>query len=498
MVVRIGAGITISLEDIIKVSRNYEEVRVSDEALSAMERSRKTLEELIHGNVKIYGVNTGLGDLYNVTVNPEDVAKYSLEMLIDHSTGVGDYAPDDWARATMLIRAHQLSMGYSGIRAVVAERLIDFLNMKITPLIPRYGSVGASGDLAPLAHIALTLLGKGFVKYQGKVMPSAEVLKLAGLDELRLSYKEALSLINGTSYSAAIASLGIWDAYKLLRAAVAVMALMLEASRAGTAPLSVEANSVKRHWGELEVARVLSGLVSDSGNVNTSGRVQDPYSIRCIPQVLGSILDALSWALRNVLNEANSVSDNPIIIGNSVYSTCHFHGQYIALSTDLLNTSLAVLGNLIERQVTQLLRREINGVSNYLASGPWRVGLMLTQYTAAALSAKLRELATPSTVQNIPTSGFQEDVNSMSANSAMKLHDINALIAQLIAILAYDTYVVINANNACTGCGRATTRIYGVINKYVTGTQSHSEAIARLVNAIDELSGIADLRINPS
>ncbi len=161
MVVRIGAGTYITLEDVIRVSRNYEEVRLSSDALNAMERSRKVLEEFIHGNVRIYGVNTGLGDLYNMTVNPEDVAKYSLEMLIEHSTGVGDYAPDDWVRATMLIRAHQLSLGYSGIRGgIVVERLIDFLNMKITPLIPRYGSVGASGDLAPLAHMALTCWAK--------------------------------------------------------------------------------------------------------------------------------------------------------------------------------------------------------------------------------------------------------------------------------------------------------------------------------------------------
>ncbi len=498
MVVRIGAGARISLEDIVRVARDYVKVDVGENAIKEMERSRKVLEELIHGGARIYGVNTGLGDLYNVTVNPEDVAKYSLEMLIDHSTGVGDYAPDDWVRATMLIRAHQLSLGHSGIRSIIVERLVDFLNLGITPLIPRYGSVGASGDLAPLAHVALALLGKGFVKYQGRAMPSAEALRLAGLDELRLSYKEALSLINGTSYSAAIASLGISDSFKLLRASLAVMALVIEASRAGIAPFSVEANSVKMHWGELEVARIISELLGDSKNVNTSGRVQDPYSIRCIPQVLGSILDALNWALRNVLNEVNSVSDNPVIIDHGVYSTCHFHGQYIAMSTDLLNTSLAVLGNLIERQVAQLLRREINGVSNYLADGPWRVGLMLTQYTAAALSARLRELSTPSTVQNIPTSGFQEDVNSMSANSAIKLHEVNSIIAQLIAILAYDTYVVVNVNNACGGCGKATTHIYDIIKKHVVGAQSHSEAIGRLVGSIDELSSIVNLRISPS
>ncbi len=497
MTVEIGAGTHLKLDNIVSVSRNYEDVKISNDVLNAMAQSRRILEEFIHGNIRIYGINTGLGDLYNVTVNPEDVARYSLDMIIDHSMGIGDYAPDDWVRATMLIRAHQLSLGYSGIRSLITERLINFLNLKITPLVPRFGSVGASGDLAPLAHIALTLLGKGYVKYQGRVMNSAEALRVAGLDELRLSYKEALSLINGTSYSAAVASLGVWDSFRLLRASLAIMALVIEASRASTAPLSIEVNSVKLHNGENEVARVLTELLSDSRNVNTSGRVQDPYSIRCIPQVLGSVLDAFTWSLRNVLNEVNSVSDNPVIIGNGVFSTCHFHGQYIAMSTDLLNMSLAVLGNLIERQITQLLRREINGASNYLVNGPWRVGLMLTQYTAAALAAKLRESSVSSTVQNIPTSGFQEDVNSMSANSAIKLHEINLLITQLISILAYVSYSVISANNACAGCGKAATRIYDTIGKYMSNAQSHNEAVTRLMGSVDELSSLIDLRVSP-
>jgi len=491
----IDIGTKLSLSDIVKVARDYEIVRITNEAVDAVQRSRRILEEFIHSNVKIYGVNTGLGDLYNVTVNPEDVTKYSIEMLIDHAVGIDDYAPDDWVRATMLIRAHQLSLGYSGVRDVVIERLIQFLNERITPQIPKYGSVGASGDLAPLAHLALTLLGRGYVKYQGKVMSSAEALKLVGLGELRLSYKEALSLINGTSYSTAIAALGIWDSYILLRAALIAMVLMLEASRAATAPLSTEANSVKLHSGEGRIANILTNLLGDSKEVNTGGRVQDPYSIRCIPQVFGSVIDSWIWAYNNVMNEVNSVSDNPIIINNNVYSTCHFHGQYVAISTDLLNIALTVLGNMIERQVAQLLRREINGISNYLAGGPWRVGLMLTQYTAAALSARLRELATPSTIQNIPTSGFQEDVNSMSANSAIKLHDINSIIAQLISLLAYVSYTVLRLRDNCSGCGRAAVKAYNIVDKYVEGFQTHSEAVSRLTSAINELAGLVDLGI---
>ncbi|MFB6470079.1 MAG: aromatic amino acid ammonia-lyase [Vulcanisaeta sp. AZ3] len=491
----ISIGTKLSLVDIIKVARDYERVKIDESALNSIRQSQRVLEELIHSGTKIYGVNTGLGDLYNITVNPEDVAKYSLEMLNDHALGVGDYAPDDWVRATMLIRAHQLSLGHSGVREILIERIIQFLNERITPIVPMYGSVGASGDLAPLSHIALALLGKGLVKYEGKVMSSAEALKLAGIGELKLSYKEALSLINGISYSTAIASLGIWDSYKLLKAVLAIIALTIETARASTAPLNVDVNFVKLHSGEKLVAKVLTDLLSDSKNINTSGRVQDPYSLRCIPQVLGSIIDSLTWSLNNVLNEVNSVSDNPIIINNNVYSTCHFHGQYVAISIDTMNIALTVLGNLIERQISQLLRKEINDISNYLANGPWRVGLMLTQYTAAALTAKLRELAIPSSVQNIPTSGFQEDVNSMATNSVIKLHEINSIITQLVSLLAYVSYTVIKERDACSRCSKTTMSIYGVIDKYIRNSQYHHEAISKLTNAINELANFVDLGI---
>ena len=494
MTVEVGGRIT--LIDIINVARNHEEVKVSENSLLSMNESLRILEKAVNSGIKIYGVNTGLGDLHNVTVNPEDVAKYSLEMLIDHSIGIGDYAPDDWVRAAMLIRAHQLSLGYSGVRSQIVERLIQFLNLNITPLVPKYGSVGASGDLIPLAHIALALLGKGLVKYRNEIINSADVLRMLGLDELKLSYKEALSLINGTSYSASLASLGIWDAYILIKAVIAVIILMIEASRASIQPLSIEVNSIKLHHGESEVARVIQESLSDSGNINTSGRVQDPYSIRCIPQVLGPILDSLAWSLRNTMNEVNSVSDNPVVINGNVYSTCHFHGQYLALSTDLLNISLATLGNILERQIAQLMRREINNASNYLANGPWRVGLMLTQYAAASLAARLRELASPSIIHNIPTSGLQEDVNSMSVNSAIKLHEINSLLRWLTSLLAYVSYSVISVNNGCVNCSKTAARVYSIINNYINGSQTHHEAVVKLTNSINDLASLIDLKID--
>ncbi|WP_069808119.1 aromatic amino acid ammonia-lyase [Vulcanisaeta thermophila] len=488
MVIKLGNKLSIT--DIVSVARNHEEVAWDEDVRSRVINSRRRLEELIGSGIRIYGVNTGLGDLYSMYINPEEVTGHSEIMLQDHAKGVGEAAPEDWVRATMLIRAHQLALGHSGVRDSLIDLMIQFLNLGITPVIPRYGSVGASGDLAPLAHMSLALIGKGMVLFRGRVMPSIEALKAVGLRPLELSYKEALALINGTSYSTAVAALGLWDSINLIKSAMAVMALALEASNANSSAFNVEVNLLKLHGGEQYASRVITKLIEDSGYIDTSGRVQDPYSLRCIPQVVGSVWDSLNWALGNVVNEVNSVSDNPVIVDGGVKSACHFHGEYVALSTDLANMSLAVLGNLIERQVAQLLRADINGVGNYLTSGAWSVGLMITQYTAAALAARLREVAVPSTVNNIPTSGLQEDLNSMSANSALKLHEVNEVIRQLISILGYVAVKVIDAKGGCSKCGSGTRRIYEVVKDSMKFATEFQEAIKSIGNS---LSKIADL-----
>ena len=256
------------------------------------------------------------------------------------------------------------------------------------------------------------------------------------------------------------------------------MVMTIEASGSNISYLKSVINPIRLHHGEKHVADLISRAIR---GVNfTFNRLQDPYSLRCIPQVLGSVLDLINWAVGMVTDESNSVSDNPILFNGEALSTCYFHGQYIALSIDSVNIALSVLGNLIERQIMQLMRREINGVGNYLVNGPWRVGLMLTQYTAAALAGRLRELATPSTVHNIPTSGLQEDVNSMSANSAIKLHDVNDVLSRLIALLAYVSYMVLKVKNDCRECGEVTRAAYSMIDKAIDG----ENIINNIVNAI--------------
>lgn len=483
-------GNELNVLDIISVSRKLEKVSLSEYARIKVRKSREILEQLVSSGVKIYGVNTGLGELYNTSIKPEEIVNKSVNLLIEHAMGIGEPAPKDWVRATMLIRAHQLSLGYSGVREAVIEQLLEFLNKDITPIVPKYGSVGASGDLAPLSHIALALVGQGYVQIGNSIIASEEALKRANIEPLKLSYKEAISLINGTSYSSGIAVLGLNDSLELIKAFIAIFALILDAIDTNISPCTTIVNSIKRHKGQLTIAKSINKILRDK-EIRKTDRIQDPYSIRCIPQIIGPVLDSLLWGINNVINEINSVSDNPIIINNSSYSSCHFHGEYIALSTDLANESMTVFGNLIERLIAQLLRAEINKTSNYLVKSPSSVGHMIIQYTAAALTSKLRELATPSTIHNIPTSGYQEDINSMSTNSAIKLHEINLIIKQLISILGLLTYLVAQDKKLTT----QTQEIYKTIKNSLESALTFQDSIKNLNNTINELAKLVELEI---
>ncbi|MEM3715464.1 MAG: aromatic amino acid ammonia-lyase [Thermoprotei archaeon] len=485
-------GNELGIRDIINVSRKLEKVSLSEDARNKIRRSRRILEQLISSNVKIYGVNTGLGELYNVSVKPDDIVNESINLLIEHAMGIGESAPKDWVRATILIRAHQLSLGYSGVRETIVDQLLEFLNKNVIPVVPKYGSVGASGDLAPLSHIALALVGKGYVQISNSITTSEEALKKLGIEPLKLSYKEAISLINGTSYSAGVSILGLYDSLELVKAFIAIFTLILDSINTNISPCTTIVNSIKKHKGQLAVAKTIEKMLKDK-EINIINRVQDPYSIRCIPQIVGPILDSLLWSISNVINEINSASDNPVIINSSSHSSCHFHGEYIALSTDLANESMTILGNLIERLITQLLRADINKISNYLAKSPSSVGYMITQYTAASLTSKLRELAVPSTIHNIPTSGVQEDVNSMSANSAVKLHEVNLIISQLISILALITYLI-SKDKKLTA---QTQKIYETIKASVENAHTFQDTIKKLGNVTSELAEMIQLENVP-
>ncbi|MEM1597901.1 MAG: aromatic amino acid ammonia-lyase [Pyrobaculum sp.] len=437
MEVKIGKRLT--LEDVALVAQGRATVSLHEDAYRQIERSRALYYEAVEKGLPIYGVTTGLGDL--VKVKTETVGE---DIIYQHSVGVGPPAPKSWVRAAILIRAHQLALGYSGVRIEVVRTLIDMLNKDVVPVVPTYGSVGASGDLAPLAHVALSIAGKGSVLINGKVVPAFEGLREAGIRPLSLDSREALALINGTAYSTAVAALAAWRMRNMLERYLQFLPWYLKVVRANGEALAPKAQ-VKCHEGMRKIAESLLEL-------GKGARLNDPYSIRCVPQVLGAVVDSLKWASEILVNEINSPSDNPIFLEEGPIPTCHFHGQYVALASDVLAITIATWANLVERQIAQILRGEITGKADYLVNKPGEVGDMIYQYTAASIAARLRAYSSPYSVHNIPTSGLQEDVNSMSANAAVRLHEMLDALADLLSIQVVVTYDASDECNAFDIC----------------------------------------------
>ncbi|AFA38751.1 Histidine ammonia-lyase [Pyrobaculum oguniense TE7] len=459
-------GKKLTLIDIVKVATFGAPVVIPGDTRRKIEQAHNAYLEALQKGVEIYGVTTGLGELVKV----KTVAQGS-RMIIEHAVGVGDRSPREWVRAALLIRAHQLALGYSGVKPAVVEMLAELLNRDITPVVPMYGSVGASGDLAPLSHIALALLGEGYVEYKGEIVPAEEALRKEGLEPLLLDPRDALALINGTSFSTAVLALAIAKVENLLGKYLAYLPLYLHAVRANYKALLPE-TQVKRHYGMKKIAEAIQYATPGK-------RLHDPYSVRCIPQVLGPLYDVLKWAREVVENEINSPSDNPIFTDRGPVPTCHFHGQYVAMAADSLATALAIWANLLERQIAQLLRSDITGKPEFLVKEPGSVGDMIYHYTAASLVAKIRTLATPYSVQNIPTSGFQEDVNSMSLGAAIRIHEI---IRLLIDILSIHSVVTHDATD-CTDCQLHIEKIYSTISDLVKKSTIPSDRI-KAVSAI--------------
>jgi histidine ammonia-lyase len=450
MAVEIGKRLEIG--QVVQVALFNTEVTMPPDVEEKIETSRRLYLEALRRGEQIYGVTTSLGELVKVKTTPS-----GERILLEHAAGVGEVAPREWVRAALLIRAHQLALGYSGVRTKVVKTLVELLNKDITPAVPRYGSVGASGDLAQLSHIALTLIGRGYVLMDGVLLPAEEALKRRGIEPLDLDPREALALINGTSFSTAVLALAVWRTERLIEKYLETSALFLYAVGANWKALAKE-TQVKRHPGIEKVAGMLEC-------VGGGKRLNDPYSIRCIPQIMGAVYDSVGWVRKIVEDEINSPSDNPIILPSGSRPTCHFHGQHIAIAADVLAIALAAWANLVERQTAQLLRGEVTGKPDFLATEPGSVGDMIYQYTAASLAAKIRALASPHSIHNIPTSGLQEDVNSMSLNAAVRLHDMLNLLRHLLSI---HLVVSLDATN-CADCPPKTAELYQRLKSLTRG-----------------------------
>jgi histidine ammonia-lyase len=421
------------------VFRNHH-VGLSSRARLAMQRSRAWIEKIIAKKQVVYGVTTGVGSLSTEHIDPAQARRLQLNVVRSHCCGVGEPLGLPETRGLLLLRANTLALGLSGVRPRIAERLCAFLNHGVHPVVPQRGSVGASGDLAPLAHVALALVGEGEVFFQGKRLPAASALKSLGLKPLILEAKEGLSLVNGTQAMLSVGLLALRDAEILVDTADVAGALSLDGLRGSRRAFDPRLHQARPHPGQMISARNLARLNQGSA-INKShqgcSRVQDAYSLRCMPQVHGAVRDALGYARRIFETEMNSATDNPLVFAREgeVISGGNFHGQPLAVALDLMAISLAQLGGISERRVDRLVNPLTSELPAFLTNSPGlESGLMLAQVTAAALASENKVLAHPASVDSIPTSGNKEDFVSMGMTAALKLESVVANTRTILAI----------------------------------------------------------------
>jgi len=427
----------------LKISDTVEipPVSIAPAAIARMKSSRAVIDRLAAGEEPIYAVNTGVGLLSNVRIPREDLDQLQRNIIRSHATGVGDPLPRAVVRAMMLIRANVLAKGVSGIRPAIAERLCDLLNRGVTPFVPSQGSVGASGDLAPLAHMALVLLGEGEAEYRDEILPGAEALRRAGIQPIELHPKEAVSLINGTQAMLAIGCLELQAAQSLAESADVICALTLDALRGTPRAFDPRIHDARPHPGQIESAARLRNLLEASEireSHKACQRVQDAYSLRCAPQIHGAVLDALAEARRVFTIELNSATDNPLVFGDEILSGGNFHGEPLAFQLDFLAIALTALSGISERRIDRLVNPALNEqLPPFLAGhAGLESGLMMAQVTAASLVGENRVLAHPASPGSITTDGNKEDFVSMGMTSALKFQRVVKNTRAVLAIEA--------------------------------------------------------------
>lgn len=431
-------GSKLTLADVASVARG-EKAELAPSALGRLKSARNYVETLLRQHRPVYGITTGFGRFSDVVIEAEEVATLQQNLIRSHACGVGELLPEADTRALMVLRANALALGHSGVRPLVVQMLIDCLNNNLLPLIPTKGSLGASGDLVPLAHMALFLTGEGQARCQGEIISAQAALDKYGLSPLRLEAKEGLALINGTQFMAARGCLVLSHAQELALAADAIAALTCEALRGITAAFSPLIQNVRPHPGQKTSAANLLRFLEGSQLVSQPGelRTQDAYALRCIPQVHGASRDAFSYVAQVLEREINSATDNPLLFPeeNQVISGGNFHGQPLALALDFLAIALAELANISERRIERLVNPQLSDLPPFLTDkGGLNSGMMIPQYVAAALVSENKVLCHPASVDSIPSSGNQEDHVSMGAIAANKACQVRDNLQNVLAI----------------------------------------------------------------
>ena len=501
-------GSSLDLEQVIQVSRQNAPVVISSSALEKTAKGRKALEKMLGEKDVIYGVNTGFGALSDQKIPREKLEALQTNLIRSHAASVGPAHPRDIVRALMLLRANTLLKGYSGVRPDLPEAIVTLLNKQVHPFIPEKGSVGASGDLSPLSHMALVLIGEGGAEHGGEWVTGTKGLELAGRRPLVLGAKEGLALNNGTQQMLAIGSLVLNDAYSLLRSAEAALALSLEAMRGWTDAFDHRIQESRPHHGQGIVAGDVSKLLRHSGSVRSItqdrqhlGKPQDPYSFRCAPQVMGAVLDALDYVKRILEIEMNSATDNPLVFADDevCLSGGNFHGQPVSMAMDILSLALSTLSNISERRVAALLDPSLNnGLPPFLVGKGSQPGLssgfMAVQYTATALVAENKTLTHPASSDSIPTSSNFEDFVSMGPGAAQKASRILENSEYVIAIELLTAAQGVDLRDSAR-LGEGTMKVQRLIRDHVktlTEDRSSHEDIEEVRNLV-KLGKIADI-----
>jgi len=433
-------GADVSLAELRKVWEARCEVQLGDKARVRVAAAQAKVDAVIAHGDQVYGVNTGFGQLAQVSISEDELAHLQGNLIRSHAVGVGEFLPDELVRLVMTMKVVALAQGYSGVRPKLIDAICDLINSGIYPCIPSKGSVGASGDLAPLAHMSGVLLGIGDARVDGMTIPAGEALATAGLQPLVLAPKEGLALLNGTQVSTALALAAAFRAEHVLAAAVTAGAMSADAIKGSDTPFDERIHEVRGHAGQIAVAALLRQLM-DGSDIRASHvdceRVQDPYSIRCQPQVVGACLDVLTHVCAVLQTEANAVTDNPLVFAESgsILSGGNFHAEPVALAADYLALAIAEIGALSERRIALLIDSHMSGLPAFLVKDSGlNSGFMMAQVTAAALASENKALAHPASVDSIPTSANQEDHVSMATFAARRLSGMLDNVANIVAI----------------------------------------------------------------
>lgn len=436
---------TLTLDQLREVYRSPIQLSLDESAIPAINAAEQAVLNVIKENRTVYGINTGFGLLANTRINVDELELLQRSIVLSHAAGTGDFMQEDTVRLLMLLKINSLARGYSGIRLSVINALIKLFNAQVYPAIPEKGSVGASGDLAPLAHMSVVLLGEGEAFHKGKRINATEALNIAGLAPIALAPKEGLALLNGTQASTAFALQGLFYTENALYSAIGIGALTVEAALGSRVPFDARIHKVRGHKSQSDVAEAFRRLLASS-EIGRSHqgceKVQDPYSLRCQPQVMGASLQQMRYAQEILVVEANGVSDNPLVFVDSsdqtagdILSGGNFHAETVAMAADMLAIALSEIGALSERRMSLMIDTHLSGLPPFLVeNGGVNSGFMIAQVTCAALASENKTLAHPASIDSLPTSANQEDHVSMATFAARRLRDIFDNVAGILAI----------------------------------------------------------------